>query len=159
MICPDRVATPSKKFVFAREARVEKGNPPPGGDHLYGPYELMLAAPCFLPDTIVCTIPSTRLLRLDGQSIEPVRVRISRTLHEGVDGIMSVATPSAVFAEREARGTGFPWRDVRPANSLIWYPGDIYICQFASTCCCSGVVHVPVLYCCTLLYLLSLSVL
>lgn len=104
MIRLDRVATPSKKIVFAHKARVEKGNPPPGGDHLYGPHELLLAASCFLPDTIVCTIPPTRLLRLDGQSIEPVRVCISRTLHKGVDGIMPAVTSSAVFAEGEARG-------------------------------------------------------
>jgi hypothetical protein len=62
----------------------------------------MSDARCFLLDTIVCIIPSTRLLRPDsvGYSIEPVRIRIiNRPLHEAVDGIMPAArgAPSAMF--------------------------------------------------------------
>jgi hypothetical protein len=47
----------------------------------------------------------------------------------------------------------FPWRDVRPANTLIWYSrsGDIYVSLLQV---CSDVVHVPALYC-TLLYFRS----
>lgn len=59
MIPLDRSQPRQKKILFA-QSEGSKGNSPPGSRHL------MSDAHCFPLYAMVCIIPSTRLLRLDG---------------------------------------------------------------------------------------------